>query len=93
MDQPLDTLKKFDGLYAWLLMAVGILSYDLYAIRTGRAETMSTALWRTLQHPAKSLIPILVWGTITHHLFGNRNARNSYRASTTVVRAKLKKNQ
>lgn len=89
MNQPLDTIKKFDGAYAWMLMFIGILGYDLYAITSGKAETMSSALWRNLQHPVKSLIPILVWGAVTHHLFGNRNARNSYKVSSTVIRTKI----
>lgn len=93
MNQPLDTIHKLDGLYAWMLMAIGIMGYDLYAIRSGKAETMSSALWRTLQHPGKSIVPIVVWGTITHHLFGNRNARAAYKTSTTMIRTKISKNK
>jgi hypothetical protein len=89
MNQATDALRKASGLYAWLIMAAGIFSYDYYAIKTGRAETMSSALWGLLSHPIKSLPAILIWSVVTHHLFVNRNARQSYKVSTSMVRTKI----
>jgi hypothetical protein len=69
--------QKISGEPAWLIMALGILTYDLIAIKTKRVETMSTALWRSLNHPVKSPIAILAWGILTHHLFASSIARSS----------------
>lgn len=82
--------KKITGFYAWILMALGICAYDMYAIKSNKYETMSTALWNSLAHPFKSAPLILVWLGITHHLFGNTRARNSYKQSISII---LKKNK
>lgn len=68
---------KIPGELAWALMAFGIFTYDMIAIKTKKAETMSSALWRSLNHPVKSPLAILAWGILTHHLFVNKNARKS----------------
>jgi hypothetical protein len=82
--------KKITGFYAWILMALGIFTYDMYAIRTQKFETMSTALWNSLAHPFKSAPLIVIWLTVTHHLFGNSKARNSYKQSASIILAKRK---
>jgi hypothetical protein len=69
--------EKISGEYAWLTMALGILTYDLVAIKTKKIETMSGALWRSLQHPVKSPFALLTWGIVTHHLFASTSARKS----------------
>jgi hypothetical protein len=68
---------KIPGEYAWGIMTLGILLYDLTAMKTQKAETMSSALWRSLQHPIKLPTTSLVWLIITHHLFVSANARKS----------------
>lgn len=68
--------KKHSDL-AWYAMALGILSFDLIAIKTNKFETMSTALWRSLSHPVRSPVIWISWGVLTHHLFASKNARNS----------------
>jgi hypothetical protein len=71
--------NKIPGEYAWGIMSLGILLYDLTAIKTKKAETMSSALWRSLQHPVKLPTTTIVWLIITHHLFVSANARSSIR--------------
>ncbi len=69
--------QKVHGDYAWVVMALCILGYDLWAMNTKKAETMSSALWRSLEHPMKSPFLLLSWGVLTHHLFMNKRARKS----------------
>jgi hypothetical protein len=69
--------KKVRGEYAWGVMALGIFAYDMTAIKTKKAETMSSALWRSLQHPIKFPFASLAWGVLTYHLFTSAPARDS----------------
>jgi hypothetical protein len=56
------------GEKAWLIMAGGIASYDIWAMTTDRC-TMTEA-WRTaLVHPKNRWIVIAAWGFTTKHLF------------------------
>jgi hypothetical protein len=71
--------EKIKGEYAWAVMALGILTYDLIAIKTKKMETMSHAVWKSLSHPVKFPIAATAWGVLTHHLFVNHKARNSIR--------------
>ncbi len=68
-------------------MALGIFSYDMYAITTKRFETMSTALWRSLEHPIKSPIAIFSWLVLTHHLFASKPARKSIKSYKIIRKA------
>ena len=78
-------MKKIKGDYAWGVMALMILTYDLVAIRTKRIETMSAAMWRSLEHPIKSPLVLLIWLKLTHHLFGNKTARRAIRILLKVT--------
>lgn len=78
-------MNKVKGDYAWGVMALGILAYDLIAIKTKRAETMSSAMWRSLEHPIKSPAVVLIWLKLTHHLFFNKNARRALKTHIKTV--------
>ena len=77
---------KIQGEYAWMTMAAGIITYDVIAVMTKRAETMSSAIWRSLAHPIKSPVAVGVWLGLTWHLFGNPKARESYRTHGSHIR-------
>jgi hypothetical protein len=66
------------GDYAWYAMSAGIFLYDMFAIKTKKCETMSSAIWRSLNHPIKAPTTVLIWLAITHHLFGTKKARTAY---------------
>lgn len=76
--------KKIRGEYAWGLMALSILAYDLTAIKTKKAETMSSALWRSLEHPIKFPLTSLAWAITTYHLFSSQPARKSLKTLKTT---------
>jgi len=73
------TIDKLQGEYGWLFLVAGIIGYDVVAIKSKKAETLSTALWRNLEQPAKGIAMLLAWGWVTHHLFFNNRARTSYK--------------
>ena len=66
------------GDYAWVIMALGILAYDMFAMKSKKVETMSSAMWRSLSHPIKAPLAGVCWAILTHHLFANKRARASY---------------
>jgi hypothetical protein len=72
--------EKLPGEIAWGVMSLGILAYDLTAIKTKKAETMSSALWRSLKHPIKLPTTTLIWLILTYHLFASANARSSIKS-------------
>jgi hypothetical protein len=71
--------RDTSGEWAWLGLAAVVTSYDLYAIKTRKVETLSTALWKSLANPVKAPVSFLIWGSLTWHLFLNKQARNSYK--------------
>ncbi len=50
-------------------MASGILSYDVWAIATGR-PTMTQVFGEALEHPLRRWPTTLAWSLTTAHLFG-----------------------
>ncbi len=71
--------EKIDGELAWGLLILSVLVYDLYSIKTGKLETMSSAVYRALRHPLKFPLLSLIWALITFHLFANVDARQSFK--------------
>lgn len=80
--------EKLTGMTAWALMSLGIFIYDMFAIRTQKAETMSGALWRLLKYPVKSVPLVGIWGIVTYHLFGSSMARESYKTAIEALHNK-----
>lgn len=61
--------KITDGGMAWAALAASVVSYDIWAVRTGH-ETLSTAFGRAVLCPRKRWPTIVVWFFLTAHLFG-----------------------
>jgi len=81
--------EKISGEYAWGVLMLGVFAYDIYSIKTGKLETMSSAVYRALRHPLKFPLLSLIWGIITFHLFANIDARESLKEQP--LKLKLKK--
>jgi hypothetical protein len=77
-EEEIASIKIFPGDAAWIALAAGIITYDAIAIFTRKAETMSSAIWRSLAHPVKSPIAAGIWIGVTWHLFANKQAREAY---------------
>lgn len=77
--------KKVPGDFAWIVLVSGIVMYDVAAVFSGKAETLSSALWRSLSHPVKSPLTAMLWVGVTWHLFANKEARASYRCYAPYI--------
>ena len=65
------SLEKDDrtsGAYAWLALALAVIAYDSYAIKTKKAETLTRYFWRSTEEPKKGIIPLACWTILTAHL-------------------------
>ena len=81
----MEEVKKIPGDVAWIALALGIVGYDTIAVLSGKAETLSSAIWRSLSHPYKFPVAASIWFGLTWHLFGNPHARNSYRVHIVKI--------
>lgn len=61
-------LHEKEGAAAWAAMALAVLLYDAWAIRT-RRETMSITWGRWLQTPSSRKVCVAAWAALTSHLF------------------------
>lgn len=60
--------KSTAGTRAWVGLALYVSAYDIWAATT-RHETLSMAFYKAIQHPVKRFPTIVVWATLTAHLF------------------------
>lgn len=64
----LDKQEKKSGIIAWGGLALGIVAYDIYAMKSKKIETLTRSFWRLTEKPVTSIIPIGVWLGLTFHL-------------------------
>jgi hypothetical protein len=75
--QPIELNKdsRTTGLIGWLFLALIIIAYDLYAIKTKNIETLTRTFWRMTEKPL-SRIPFMVsWMMLTFHLIFEKDIR------------------
>lgn len=60
--------EQLSGVFGWLLIAFVVVSYDAYAMKTKKAETLSSAFWRWSTHPVGAFFTTATWAALTHHL-------------------------
>lgn len=56
------------GFFAWIALALGIIAYDVYAIRSKKIETLTRAFWRLTEKQTHKLTLNGVWLILTFHL-------------------------
>jgi hypothetical protein len=66
---------RVSGTYAWLGILSMVLAYDVYAIKTKKAETLTRSFWRLTDKPLKSIFPIAAWTALSVHLLLEKNIR------------------
>ena len=71
----LDKDHRISGIYAWAFLFGSVVAYDIYAIKTQKAETLTRAFWRITEKPIKSLVPITMWVGLTAHLLIEKEVR------------------
>jgi len=66
---------RISGTYAWLGVLSMVLAYDVYAIKTKKAETLTRSFWRLTDKPLKSIVPLTAWAALSVHLLLEKNIR------------------
>lgn len=59
---------KKSGTIAWGGLALGIIAYDIYAIKSKKIETLTRAFWRHTENKITGSIFTGVWLGLTFHL-------------------------
>jgi hypothetical protein len=75
--QPLNLEKdeRTSGLSGWLALMALVVTYDYYAIKTQKAETLTRSFWRLTEKPMQGVLPLAAWFVITGHLVLEKNIR------------------
>ena len=64
----LEKEARKSGVGAWVAVALGIIAYDVYAIKSKKIETLTRSFWRLTEKPTTGSIFIGVWLGLTFHL-------------------------
>lgn len=56
------------GAFGWLGIFGFVVSYDIWAILSGK-QTLSSACWRASTDPMAKAVIFSVWAGVTYHLF------------------------
>jgi hypothetical protein len=75
--QPIELNKdsRTTGLIGWLFLALIVIAYDLYAIKTKNIETLTRAFWRMTEKPLSRIPFMVLWMVLTFHLIFEKDIR------------------
>ena len=74
----LERENKKSGTVAWGGLALGIIAYDIYAIKSKKIETLTRSFWRLTEKPISGSIFTGVWLGLTFHLLIEKLVRKSF---------------
>jgi len=74
----LDRESKKSGSIAWGGLALGIIAYDIYAIKSKKIETLTRSFWRLTEKPFTGAILTGAWLGLTFHLLIEKLVRKSF---------------
>lgn len=69
---------KKSGTIAWGVLALGIIAYDIYAIKSKKIETLTRAFWRHTENKITGSIFTGVWLGLTFHLLIEKLIRKNF---------------
>lgn len=69
---------KKSGTIAWGGLALGIIVYDIYAIKSKKIETLTRAFWRHTENKITGSIFTGVWLGLTFHLLIEKLIRKNF---------------
>ena len=79
ISEPLNLEKDSpSGLFAWGALVIGIIAYDIYAIKTRKIETLTKAFWRLSEKQITGSILNGVWLGLTFHLLIEKSLRKLF---------------
>ena len=73
----LERENKKSGTVAWGGLALGIIAYDIYAIKSKKIETLTRSFWRLTEKPISGSIFTGVWLGLTFHLLIEKPLRKT----------------
>lgn len=73
----LERQTRKSGVSAWAGLALVIIAYDFYAIKSRRIETLTRSFWRLTEKPTTGSIFIGAWLGLTFHLLIEKLIRKS----------------
>jgi len=73
----LEKEERKSGITAWGALVLGIIAYDVYAIKSRKIETLTRSFWRLTEKPLTAIIPVGVWLGLTFHLLIEKLVRKS----------------
>lgn len=71
----LDKDERISGLIGWVLLLAIIVSYDYYAIKSKKIETLTRFFWRHTEKGFTKPLPIFLWTILTAHLLFEKDIR------------------
>jgi len=74
----LDKEDKKSGTLAWGGLALGVIAYDIYAIKSKKIETLTRAFWRHTENKITGSIFTGVWLGLTFHLLIEKLIRKNF---------------
>jgi hypothetical protein len=74
----LDSKDRTSGVYGWVALVLGIMAYDIYAIKSSKIETLTRSFWRLTEKPSTGSIFIGAWLGLTFHLLIEKLIRKQY---------------
>ena len=74
----LERHDRKSGTIAWGGLALGIIAYDFYAIKSKKIETLTRSFWRLTEKPISGSIFTGVWLGLTFHLLIEKLVRKSF---------------
>jgi len=77
--RPIDLTRdeRITGAIGWMLLIVGILAYDIFAIRTRKIETLSRYFWRSAERTVFGNTLRCIWVWLTFHLLFETKVRKT----------------
>jgi hypothetical protein len=74
----LDKQEKKSGTVAWGGLALAIIAYDMYAIKSNKIETLTRSFWRLTEKKITGSIFTGVWLGLTFHLLIEKLIRKNF---------------
>lgn len=77
-NKPILEKQTTSGAFAWLSLALLILAYDIYAIKSRKIETLTKTFWRLTEKQTNKIMLFGAWLVLTFHLLIEKPLRKSF---------------
>ena len=67
--------SRTTGLIGWAILASYVVAYDIYAIKSRKAETLTRSFWRLSESKISKFPVLAAWVILTFHLMLEKDVR------------------